>query len=75
MDDRIKVVISAVLGLEIGMIHDEISPDTVEDWDSLKHMELIMALEEEFSVQFTDDEIMSMLSYRRILEVLERKMS
>ena len=33
-------------------INEESSPDTIESWDSLRHMNIVIALEEEFNVQF-----------------------
>ena len=54
MDDRIKNVMSAVFEVSPYQINYESSPDTIETWDSLKHMNLIIALEEEFKIQFTD---------------------
>jgi len=42
------------------------------DWDSLSHMELIAALEKEFGVEFTLDEIVEMQNIQKIREVLTR---
>jgi acyl carrier protein len=46
------------------------SPDTVENWDSLRHMNLVLALEQEFAVEFTDDQVVEILSYQLIRIVL-----
>ena len=42
-------------------------------WDSLKHMELIAALEQQFDVQLTFDEIVAMRSAGDIKRVLSNK--
>lgn len=47
------------------------SPDTIESWDSLMHMNLVTALEEEFSVRFTYEQISEMLNFSLIIEVLK----
>jgi len=39
----------------------------------LKHMNLIVALEEEFGVTFSEDEIVEMLNYKLIKETLKGK--
>ena len=54
-------------------INDESSPDTIESWDSLKHMNLVVALEEEFETEFSNDEIVEMMNYLLIIEVLKNK--
>ena len=72
---RIKNVISAVFEISIEEIGDESSPDTIESWDSLKHINMIVALEEEFNVEFTDDNITEMINMKLILAVLLEKFS
>jgi acyl carrier protein len=58
------------MGVPIEMISGDSSPDTIEEWDSLKHMNLVLALEEEFGIQFTDEQIVEMLSVELIVEVM-----
>ena len=77
MDDsievRIKNVMSAVFDIPVDQIKDNSSADTIESWDSLKHMNLVVALEEEFEIEFKDDEIIEMINYPLIIEVLKNK--
>ena len=61
---------SAVFEISTGEINDESSPDTIESWDSLKHMNMVVALEEEFNVQFTDDNIIELINMKLIKTVL-----
>jgi|TARA_Y100000294_G_scaffold149032_1_gene145683 acyl carrier protein len=61
---------SAVFEISTGEINDESSPDTIESWDSLKHMNMVVALEEEFNVQFTDDNITELINMKLIKVVL-----
>ena len=53
--ERIKNVMSLVFELPIKDISKNSSPETIETWDSLKHMNLVIALEEEFKIEFSDD--------------------
>ena len=70
VEDRIKSIMSAVFEIPEEQIKDNSSPDTIESWDSLKHMNLIVALEEEFEVEFTDDEILEMMNYALIESII-----
>ena len=74
IEDRIKNVMSAVFEISIEEINDESSPDTIELWDSLKHLNLVLALEEEFNVQFTDDDITELINMKLIIAVLLEKL-
>ena len=73
VEDRIKNVMSAVFEIPVNQIKDNSSADTIESWDSLKHMNLVVALEEEFEIEFKDDEIIEMMNYPLIIEVLKNK--
>ena len=73
LEDRIKNIISAVFEIPEEQIKDNSSPDTIESWDSLKHMNLIIALEEEFEVEFNDNEIFEMMNYTLIKSIITGK--
>ena len=69
--DRVFQVVSSVLGVPQGEVNADTSPDNVKTWDSLRHMKLMLALEEELGVQFTADQIVEMNSVGLILAVLD----
>jgi acyl carrier protein len=50
------------------------SPDTIETWDSLHHLSFVVALEQEFGVQFSPEEIEQLLSIELTTALLEEKL-
>ena len=70
MEDKINEVISNIFGTPLNEINGQSSPDTIENWDSINHMKLITALEEEFDVEFTDEEIVEMQNVKLIKYIL-----
>ena len=68
MNERVYKVVSQVLNVPLESINEEFSPDDAHEWDSLKHMNLVLALEEEFQVQFNEEQIVEMLSVGMIIE-------
>jgi acyl carrier protein len=50
------------------------SPDTIESWDSLHHLSFVVALEQEFGVQFSPEEIEQLLSIELTAALLEEKL-
>ena len=72
---RIKNVMSAVFAIPVNKIKGNASPDTIESWDSLKHMNLVVALEEEFEIEFIDDEINEMMNFALIKSILIGKIN
>lgn len=70
METRVKAVMAKVFGVEAGSIKEDASPDNIKKWDSLGHMNLVIALEKEFGVEFDGDKIIYMMNYKLILQVL-----
>lgn len=66
IEDRIKNVMSAVFGIPIEEVTDNSSSDSIESWDSLRHLNLIIALEEEFDISIPDEEVGNLVNYKLI---------
>jgi acyl carrier protein len=62
---------SAVLKVPADEIGEESSMDTIASWDSLQHMNLVLALEEEFGVSVPDEDAANITSYKLIRTVLQ----
>lgn len=72
--DRVKQVVSDVFGLPPGEVSADSSPHTVEAWDSMGHLNLVLALEQAFGVQFTPEEIAAMTDVPLIVAALDAKL-
>ena len=70
---RLKKVIAGVLGLDAAAVTAEASPATLRNWDSLKQMQIMLALEEEFGVQFDDDQIHELSSFEQMATELVKR--
>jgi acyl carrier protein len=74
MHERVRRILADVFQLPLESILPESSPDTVEVWDSLRHLDLVLALEQEFTIQFTPEEIEQLLSVDLIGALVEEKL-
>jgi acyl carrier protein len=74
MENKIKEIMSVVLKVSITELDENSSPTTIPNWDSLGHMNLIVALEEEFGVQFDDEDMLNLLNYKLLRLTLEEKL-
>jgi acyl carrier protein len=75
IESRTRVVMGKVLQVPPQDISADVSRKTLPVWDSLKHMNLILALEDEFGVEFSDQEIAGINSLNLLLEALRIKCS
>ena len=71
--DKILAVMAAVFEIGVFNIPENAAPELIDEWDSLKHMSLIVALEEEFSIRFTDKEMTYLLNLELILHIISSK--
>ncbi len=62
-ESKLKKVFSDVFKLDIAAINEDTSVDNVERWDSLNHLNLVLALELEFNVSFTEEQTVEIMSY------------
>ena len=69
-ENALHDVMATVLGVDADSIGPGSDMDTVPTWDSLRHMTLVLALEEEFGVQIPDDDAGAITSYPLITLVL-----
>ncbi len=63
---------SSLFAIDESDIDENSSLETVENWDSLQHVNLIMALEEEFGVQVDVDDALEMVSYPEVVATMLR---
>lgn len=70
---RIAAVFHKTFAVPAHIVALETIPNELARWDSLGHMNLVKALEQEFAVKFENDEIVEMVSVAGIIEVLEAK--
>lgn len=63
LDKKIKSIMANVFKVKLDDIDENSTPNSIKEWDSLKHMNLIVALEEEFDIKLDEDEIASMVSF------------
>jgi citrate synthase len=73
MIDEIIKIMSKTLGLMENEIDDELSPETLVEWDSFNHVSLVLALEKAFNIKFSPDEIGELLCLKSIMETVSNK--
>jgi len=67
-EEALKEILSDIFDIDEEEVTPGISNETVGNWDSLNHLRLVSALEREFGVSLTMEEINSMTSYEKMVE-------
>ena len=74
MEEKVKKIMSKIFVLEQSLIEDNASRENIEMWDSLQHLLFISALQDDFNLSFTPEEIQKMTSLDIILNLLRKKL-
>jgi acyl carrier protein len=72
--ERVRSIAADVLNIPANRITADSSTESVETWDSVQHLNLVLALEQEFSVQFDPEEIDQMNNIGRVAGIIESKL-
>lgn len=72
---RIQSILSDVFSIPPEQITTEASPETIEAWDSMNHLNLLLAIEQEFGVQFKPEEMAQHMSVKDIATLLDKKLN
>ena len=75
MEKRLKNIFIDIFKVDVKNIKDSFAMENENLWDSLKHMELIVTIEEEFKIEFSFDEIVIMKNFGKIKTILIEKLT
>lgn len=73
MNNKLREIVSELFELDPSHIKDELTPEDVELWDSLNHLRLVSAVEEEFQVKLSMKEIESIRSVAALRTLVEQR--
>ena len=73
--EQVRNIASDIFGVPASQISAESSPETVEKWDSIQQLNLVLAVEEKFGVQLEPEDIEQMNSIGAIAAVVDRLQS
>ena len=73
--EQLTVVFRNVFDDDAIVIIPETSADDIEGWDSLSHVNLIIAVELKFNIEFTQQEIRSFSNVGEMEKCIENKLT
>jgi acyl carrier protein len=73
IDQRLQQIFREAFENDKLTLSDSLSPETMAEWDSLGHIKVMMACEEEFGVKFTIEETVESTSVGKLKSVLAAK--
>lgn len=72
--DQVRTIASDIFAVPLAGVQSDSTPQTIESWDSIQHLNLALTLEEKFNVQLSPEEIEQMRSIGQISRMIETKL-
>ena len=72
MENKVLEIVSNILQVDISSISLDTSIDNTPKWDSLKQMQIVIAIEEEFEVRISDDDLIEANSIHKLVSSINR---
>lgn len=69
--EQVAGIAADVMGVDRSKLDERSGPEQIETWDSVQHLNLVLALEAHFSLQFEPEEVDKMTTLGRIAEIIQ----
>jgi acyl carrier protein len=73
--EKLNAIFCEVFDEDDLVITPEMTANDVDGWDSLSHVNLIVAIEGRFSIRFTQKELLSFKNVGEMLNCIEKKIA
>jgi|TARA_B100001964_G_scaffold240126_1_gene309256 acyl carrier protein len=70
--EKYSKIFKDALNISDNKFNENIKYNEIEEWDSIAHMTLVAALEEEYKVTLETDDIIDFSSFKKGLEILKK---
>jgi acyl carrier protein len=69
----LRNIFADTLEISSDEVTPDLSADSVETWDSFRHLQLILSIEDEYGVQFDPQKIPELITVAKVQEALEQR--
>jgi acyl carrier protein len=71
--DKLVDIVAVTFDLPTEAVTDGLSSETNEAWDSVRHLTLILAVEDAFGIQFNEAELLGLTNFSALLRAIEAR--
>ena len=71
--DKMEEIFTDIMDLKDIKLNDETSADDIEEWDSLSHIQIIVAIEKAFGIKFSSQEMITWKNVGDMVDCIKNK--
>ena len=71
LEKKLKKILAKTFGCKIDRINSKLSFGDLDSWDSMNHYKMASEIEKVFKINFSQDEIETLVSYKIILSTVK----
>ncbi|MCM3389793.1 acyl carrier protein [Ureibacillus chungkukjangi] len=71
-EQKLRTIFAESLGIDESQITDELTYNSIPEWDSIGHMALIAEIDDQFDTMLDTDDVLEMSSFKIAKEILKK---
>lgn len=68
--EKLRAVFAEALDIDASLITDELTYNSIPEWDSVAHMALVTEIDDQFDIMLDTDDVLDMSSFAKAKEIL-----
>ena len=73
--NKLKTIVADTLEIDVDQIIDSLCAKNCPEWDSARHIAIVMAIEDEFGIEFVDDDFAKMTDFSALSALVVAKVA
>lgn len=69
---KLKTIFSEALGIEESQVTDDLTYNSIPEWDSVAHMALVAEIDDQFDIMMDTDDVLDLSSFAKAKEILKK---
>lgn len=71
-EQKLREIFAESLGIEMSQVTEELTYNTIPEWDSIAHMALISEIDDQFDTMLDTDDVLDMSTFAKAKEILTK---
>jgi acyl carrier protein len=73
MKEKVLEIMSKTFNIDISLLSDKTSKKDLSQWDSMSHLNLIVDIENDFNINFSNEEMVTIIDFKSLLKIIKNK--